>query len=256
MRGLQVTALARVTAQEMLRDRLLYHGAVLAAALLAVAYLAGQLTFVNHARLVTDFGYSAFQVSCNLMATLLAAVMLPRELERRTAYLTLSKPIHRYEFLLGKWAGLILVLTLNALVLSAVYIGSILAVGGNVHTTLAQSLALGWMEAVVLSGVALFFSVWTTPSLSISLALGVYLIGTNVSQFRFLATKAASNVSKAVFEVIAAVFPNLEHFHVGTQLTYGLPIPWMHFLLALGYGVWVASFTVGLSCVIFERREL
>ena len=256
MNASRAFAIARVTAQEILRDRLLYHSLLIAGALLALAYLAGQLTFVQQSRLITDFGFSAFQVSCNMIAILLSAGTVHRELERKTALLTLSKPLFRSEFLIGKWAGVIAVIGLNALVLAASYLGVLASVGGTIHATLIMGLILAFFEASILSSIALFFSIHFTASLSIACTLGMYLIGTNLSQFRFLATKADSTLAKSLFELIATLFPNLEHFHIGTKLTYGIPIPPVQFLVAAGYTGLILLFFVGLSCILFERKDL
>jgi ABC-type transport system involved in multi-copper enzyme maturation permease subunit len=158
----------------------------------------------------------------------------------------------------GKFLGVAGVLFLNAVVLSLGFLGILkfFAVDGGLFSpTLFEALFLLPLQACVLAALALFFASFSTPSLSILMTLGLYLVGVNLSHLRFLAQKAQDPVERAVLETLALVLPNFEHFNWGLRVSYGLPVPATYLATALSYAfIWIALLLMGAGMCL-EGRE-
>jgi ABC-type transport system involved in multi-copper enzyme maturation permease subunit len=215
-------AIARVTFQEIILDKVLYNLLVFAFLLIGVSYLAAQLTFIGQDRVVLDFGLTAISFSCGIIGVFQGASMLAKEFERRTIFVALARPISRGQFIVGKFLGLIGVVTLNWFLLSAIEIVLYLSLGGEPGPTVYYALGFLLLQSIMLSAFAVFFSSFTTTSISVMLVIGIYLIGTNVEPLRQVIAKRPDDWLKPVLSSAAGLIPNLGHFNLGFLVTYGL----------------------------------
>lgn len=254
-----VLAVARVTFLEILRDKVLYNTVLISGLLFAVGVLASRLTFIRPERIVLDFGLSGIALSSGLLAVLIGAGMVGREFERRTILVALTRPITRFQFLLGKFGGLKLVLLANAVLLSAPYLGILQVMGEGseklITSTLASALLLLAVQAMLLGALAVFFSSFSTTSLSVMMTLGVYMVGINTSQIRMLAIKQEPGIARAALSAVSVIIPNFEHYNLGFKVTYGLPVAPAFVGLGLAYAaVWCLLLLLAAGWLI-ERRE-
>lgn len=249
-------AIGWVTFREIVRDKILYNSVLCALLLLGAGYLASRLTFVRPERVVLDFGLAATSLSCSFIAILIGAPLLGKEFERRTVFVALSKPISRFSFLLGKFTGLAAVVCANWVILTATFLVILTSVGGQVHGTLAWGLILVLFQSLMVAVLALFFSTFSTTSLSAIITIGLFLVGNNISQIRLIATKTDSPLGKEVLNFFSYVFPNLEFFSLGTKVTYGLPVPIQYGLLSILYALVVIATVLALAGLLINRREI
>jgi len=245
-----------VTFREIVRDKILYNSILCALLLLAVGYFASKLTFTRHDRIMLDFGLSAVSIACTFIAILITAPLLAKEFDRRTAFVTLSKPITRFQFLLGKFAGLFCVLTINWFLLCLVFLLCYYSVDGRIHLTLILALILVWFQSIFMASMTLLISSFSTTSLSVIISIGIYLLGTNISQVRFVASKVDSGFEKIILDIFSLVFPNLEWFNLGTHVTYGLPVSPEYFIMAITYSVSMVILSILISGFLIHRKEI
>jgi Cu-processing system permease protein len=254
-----VGSVASVSFREIVRDKILYNILVIAVLLLGLGFLASRLTFVRPDRVILDFGVSAVGLSTVAIATFIGASLLNREIERRTMFLALSRPISRHQFIVGKFVGLLGVLVLNWFLVSGVFLSVLLLSGGveagSFTPTLFVALLLLLFQSMMMASVAIFFSTVSTTSLSSVLAVGIYLIGNNVSQIQNIAMKMHSKLAAWALDFLGFIIPNLEHFTLGTQVTYGIPIPARFVWFAIGYGLVVSATLITLSGVLIQKKE-
>ena len=248
-------SVGRVTFMEIVRDKVLYNSILCSVLLMAAAYLASRLSFTRPERIVTDFGLSVANLASTLIAIFIGAPMLGREFERRTIYVALSKPISRFQFLLGKYFGLACVITVNWLLLGVSYLAILKFVGGAIHATLLWGLLLVLFQTFVVGAVAVMFSSLSTASVAAMLTLGIYITGNNVSQFRFLAKKSDTVAGSKIMEWIADIFPNLEHFNLGTKVTYNLPVELKDGLFSMGYAVLLVAAFLCFAGVLVRKKD-
>lgn len=254
-----VWSVASVSFREIVRDKVLYNVLVIAVLLLGLGFLASKLTFVRPDRVILDFGISAVNLSLTAISVLLGSSILNRELERRTIFLALSRPISRYQFVVGKYFGLGLILILNWILVSCTFLGILYATGGmeshSFTPTLFTALGLLLLQSFMMAGLAVFLSAFSTTSLSIVLATGLYLIGNNVSEIQGLSKKVHSVIGAGALDFLGFLLPNLEYFNLGTQVTYGFSVAPRFLLIALAYSFAVSGLTVVLAGFLIQTKE-
>jgi Cu-processing system permease protein len=254
-----IWSIAAVSFREIVRDKILYNILVIAILLMGLGFLASRLTFVRPDRVVLDFGVSAVNLSLVAIASLIGASLLNREVERRTMFLALSRPISRFHFVAGKYTGLCFVLLLNWFLVSAVCLGVLYLSGGveahSFSSTLFIGLGLLLLQSWMMAAVAVLFSSFSTTSLSAVLAIGVYLIGNNISQLHDIARKAGSRIASMSLEGLSFLLPNLEYFNLGPRVTYGLEVSSSFILLSIGYAFVVSGFCLLLAGILIHKKE-
>ncbi|MBI2711955.1 MAG: ABC transporter permease [Bdellovibrio sp.] len=252
-------AVGWVSLLDIVRDKVLYNFILVAGLLFGVGYLASRLTAVNPERVVLDFGLSAVMVSCTLIAVFTGSGLMSRELERRTIHMALSRPITKAQFVLGKFLGLAGAIALNWLLLVGVYLGILLLTTLRTDTVtpiLLWALVLILFQSWVVASLSIFFSSFSTTSITVIFSAGLYLIGTNISQLRVLATHAETGFARLTLKIIAAILPNLEYFNLGTKVTYGLPVSPAFLAVSLGYALVLIAFLLLCAGLLIHWREV
>lgn len=256
-----VHAIGRVTLLEILRDKILYNVFLFALLIFGMAYLAARLTFIRPERVILDFGVSAIGLSTAMIAILWGASLLNRDAERRTAGVALSRPISRMQFVTGKFSGLAAALFLNWLFLCGVFMtllassaeGALLQ---NWSLALTFGLILLLLQSWLLSAVAVLVSTIATTSLSVVILVGIYLIGNNISQLRWVTQRVESRAVSSFLDIATSVLPNLEHFNLGSRVTYGLPVAWSFVLASLAYWACATTLALILSGLLMRNKEM
>ncbi len=258
----RITAVAGNTLREAGRNKLFFGLLGVTILMLVFSVLLSDLALADQkVRLVTDFGLAVIPLVCIGTAVLLGAVLLYKEIDRKTLYAILPKPIRRSEFLLGKFLGLSLLLLGQLAALAACWAGVLYLRGGAFSLALVQALALSYVEILLVTSAALFFSALSRPVLSGVLTMGVFMIGriTYVINDLMQATKgvfAEVPAMRVLGRVLVALVPDLSTFNIADELQAGVAIPPAYFLHATLYGLsWVGFFVV-LSLLVFERRDL
>lgn len=258
----RIAAVAGNTLREAGRNRLFYGILAAAVLLLVFSFVLSDLALLDQkARLVQDFGLFTIPLLCVTTAILLGVSLMYKEIERKTLYGILPKPVRRSEFLLGKFAGLCVLLLAELVLLTAVWSGVLVLRGGELTMPIAHALCLQYVEIVLVTAVALFFSALSSPVLSGVLTVGVFLIGRVAYVIGELL-----GAQKGVFvevplmhglgRVLLAVVPDLSTFNVADELLLGWPVPPAYLASATAYGLsWTALFVV-LALLLFERRDL
>ena len=253
-------AVAKVTFLEIIRDRLLYNILVFTALLFAVGILASRLAVVmSSERVILDFGLTALRLSGTAIGVFVGSTVVIREIERRTIHVALSHPITRVQFVFGKYFGLAAILILNWILSVGAYLFLLFLFSDG---KFLFSATLGWavffaaLEGLFMGSLAVFFSSFTTTSLSIIFCVGLYLIGNNISQMQLLASKSAGTFQGIVLSGFAQVLPNLEHFNLGLKVTYNLAIPGAFLVYGVLYGIALILFFLGLAGWLLGLKEI
>ena len=213
------------------------------------------------ARLVQDFGLFIIPLLDVASAVLMGALLLYKEIDRKTLYAILPKPIRRSEFLLGKLLGLCALLALQELALALCWYGVLKLRGGDMTPAIGIALLLSYIEVVFITSVALFFSALSRPVLSGVLTVGVFLIGRVSYVLADLLGAQKSIFSEvpamhAVGRVLLTVVPDLSTFNVADEVLLGWDVPLHYVTAAAAYGLsWSALFTVA-ALLVFERRDI
>lgn len=251
----RIAVVARATFLEAVRDRVLLVAAGFAVALMLFSRVLGWLSIEDTAKMVADFSLSGLQVLAALLAMLVGAQSLAREVERRTIYTVLSRDCTRTEFVLGKFAGLVAVSWVVLLLGGAFAAGWSALWGGFEPAATAAAVAGILCETLVLMSVALFLGALANPTIASVGTLAFYVVGHLTQGIHRLLESGRSPEFAGTFEVLYRVVPNLETMNFINETTSGRPVPWgdvgLGAVLAV---VWSAVFLAG-STYLFRRRE-
>ncbi len=247
-------AIARNTFREAIRDRILY--GLLAFALLMIASSAAfaSLSIGQQERFTKDLGLAAISVISVLMSTFLGISLVSKEVDRRTIYTILSKPVRRWEVVLGKYAGLAATVGVNVLVMGA-GLALLTALMGWWGDSVAAAVLLILVEALVLTAIATLFSTFTTPTLAAIFTLGLFVVGHLTVALRAVTARAESVSVRLLGEALFRILPNLEAFNVKGRVAVGDPVGALEVAVAAGYGLLYATAVLVVAALVFERRE-
>ncbi len=250
-----IAVIAFNTFRETLRDKILYNLLVFALLLIGGSVVLGDLTIMEQSKIVTDMGLAAINLVGVIIAIFVGIGLVSKEIERRTVYTIMARPIARWQFILGKYGGLVLTLTVNLLVMILVYVGTLLMDQVPVHGALFQAIQLIFVELLLVTAVALFFSTFSSSTLSAILTLAIYVIGHLTADLKGLAVRSESDALKTVLTGLYYLCPNLEVLNMKGQAAMGIAVAPSYQLLATLYGLLYAALLLAGSCVIFQRRD-
>ena len=254
--------------KESVRDKVLYNLVVFAVVLMAASYLLGQLTAGQDVKIIKDLGLAAIATFGLLIAVFIGIGLVWKEVERRSIYSLLSKPMRRHELILGKYAGLALTLAVNVAVMTVAFY-AVLGYMGWVATEgqraawpapaadprLLMAVGLVFVELLLVTALALFFSTFSSPFLSAVLTFGLWVIGHFNADLRNFENVVESPAAAGLARVLYFVLPNFAAFDVKAQVHHGLPVGGMYVLTSAAYGmIYIALLLVG-AVAVFERRD-
>jgi ABC-type transport system involved in multi-copper enzyme maturation permease subunit len=256
MRSLvRIAALAANTVREAVRNRVLYTLVFFAVLLIGTGVLLSTLSYVEQERILQDVGLAAIRIFGAAIAIFVGIGLIHNEVDRRTIYTILSKPLSRTEFLLGKYFGLLATLMLQLTIMGAAFAASSLLTGAPLGVGHGAALALAAMEIALLVALATLFSAFTTPTLASLFTVGLYLIGHLTRNLRDLGQHSQVGAIRAVTALLHRVLPDLESFNLSTQAVHNLPVVASDLWLPLVYGTSYVVLVLYAASVIFERRD-
>jgi len=254
----QTLAIARNTFREAVRDRVLYNLILFALLLIGSAIFIGELSAGQEAKIVVDLGLSAMLLFGVFIAIFVGVGLVYKEIERRTLYAILSKPIGRGQFVLGKYLGLNLTLLVNVVVMG---LGVMLAL---LYTRRAwdplafkiwPAILLIYVELLIITAVAILFSSFSSPALSALLSFFIFVIGHFSNDLRGLSDTAASAPARWVFRALYYLLPNLSNFSVITTTAHGTIPNAVAIAGPVLYGLLYVGVIVTAAALIFRGRN-
>jgi len=251
----RIWVLAANTVRAAIRNKLLYTLLFFAIALIATGVLVSTLSYVERERILQDVGLSAIRIFGAGIAIFVGVGLIHGEVDRRTIYTILSKPVSRGEFLVGKYLGLVLTMWLQLLVMALAFCSVSLLYGAPITGGHLAALLLVAFELVVLVAVATLFSSFTTPLLASLFTVGIWLVGHSTRSLRLLGEQADLEGVRVAAEVVYRAMPDLASFDLGIAAVHGLPIDAVQVLWPMLYGTLYAALLLFVAVLVFERRD-
>lgn len=254
--------------RESVRDKVLYNLVAFAILLMGTSYLLGQLTAGQDLKIIKDLGLSAMAVFGLFIAVFIGIGLVSKEVERRSIYSLLAKPVRRSEIVIGKYAGLVLTLAVNISIMTVAFYAVLAYVGWGenefarqareappVDPALLKAVLLILMQLMIVTAIALFFSTFSTPILSAAMTFGLYVAGYFSADLRNFDQAVDSRAAQSIARGLYYVLPNLAPFDVSSQIVHGLPVTWGYLALTIGYGLVYIAFLLVMGVAIFSRRD-
>lgn len=258
MNLIRIIVLAQNVLQEVLRDRILYITAFYAI-LLAIAYRAIQeFAATSLDKIFLDFGLSAMNILGLIIVIFLGTGLVNKEIEKRTIFVLIAKPISRSEFIISKYLGLCSVLAVLLAIMTAIYIGFLQF--GSISYPL-QSLLLAvlfmFLQLSLINAVSVALGVFTNSLVAAVLAFAIYLMG-NISQDIVKLGSLSKNLRvEQITQGLYLILPDLSRLDLKNTAVYGLPaLPDTVTLISnLGYGMLYSCVMLSIATLIFLQRE-
>jgi ABC-type transport system involved in multi-copper enzyme maturation permease subunit len=257
----RIWAIALNTFREAARIRVLYGILVLVLGSNGLALVLGQLAVHEAGRVARDVGLAGISLFGSLTAIFLGVFLLYTEVARRTIHTIVSKPISRWEFVVGKYLGMLLVLTVLVGVFALAMIGMLVVQGAGMSGGVAKAVVLSWFEVLTVAAIAIFFSSFSTPFLSGIFALAMWVIGRLTPDLEAQAQLAAPWI-RATTKLALEIVPDIHLFAVSGRTldgsavsVHGDFVPWSYVGLAGAHGLgWIVAL-LALAALLFQRRD-
>jgi ABC-type transport system involved in multi-copper enzyme maturation permease subunit len=247
------------TFREAVRDRVLYNLVFFALLMMAAAIFVGQISIGIEDIVIVSLGLSAISVIGLLIALFIGVGLVYKEMDRRTLYALLAKPVRRWEFLLGKFGGLVLTLAVNTAAMAA---GLFLVLWYVKHSLASEDSAVLvavyfiLLKLALVVALAMLFSCFTTPLLSILFTAGLYISGLFVQEMRTFHSLTPQPVLEAITRWLSYILPNFQNFDVMASAAHGRAIPAALILENTIYTVVYCAIVLLAAAAVFSRRNL
>jgi ABC-type transport system involved in multi-copper enzyme maturation permease subunit len=251
-----VLSLAWNTVRELVRSKLLYNVVVFAALLIASSLFVAQLTIGEWDRVILDQGLTAVELGGALIAVIVGVNLVAGEVERRTIFPTLAKPVTRSAFVLGRYLGLLFVLAANAILMMGLLSFVLHFANSPLSSTAAEAVLLIFVELALMAAVAILFGSFSTPMLAAGFSLAVFLIGHLVSDLRTFSDRSKSELARAAASFFYRLLPDLELLNLKSNAANQLPVSASYVATSAAYGLAYAAVLLVLGTFIFTRRDL
>jgi len=247
------------TFREAVRDRVLYNLLFFALVMMASSIIAGQISIGIEETVIVTLGLSAISLIGLLIAVFIGVGLVSKEMEKRTLYALLAKPVRRWEFLLGKFGGLVLTLAVNTaamglgLFLAWLYVKPSFERG---DTTLFIAVYFIWLKLALVVALALLFSSISTPIMAILFTAGIYLVGLSVQELRNLPVEVMSPGMSAFTKGLSYLLPNFENFNIMALAAHSRHVPGAFIAQNTLYAAIYCTIVLTAAILVFSRRNL
>ncbi len=254
----RLAAITFNTFREAVRDRVLYNLVLFVLLLVATAPLFGQISIGLERIILINVGLSAMSLFGIVIAIFVGIGLVSKEIEKKTLYTILSRPVRRWEFIVGKYFGLVMTLAVNAaLMTTGFYLALLITAHAwtRVDAQLLIAIYFIVLQFCIMTALTLFFSSFTTPIFSAIFAFALFVIGTFAEDLRNFAA-LSHGVAKWLVTGAVYLVPNFSALNVISQAAHDVPVSGKLVALNTVYAVLYSAAATAAAVLIFERRNL
>ena len=254
--------------RESVRDKVLYNLVLFAILMLGVSYVIGQLTAGQDMKILKDLGLASTSIFGVFIAVFIGTQLVYKEVERRSIYSLLSKPIARRQLVIGKYLGLIVTLGVNLSIMTIAFyavvayeswiLGPDAAPAWDtpaLDPAMLKAIVLIFVELAIVTAIALFFSTFSTPVLSAALTFAMFVAGRFSEDLQNFDEVVESPFAASIARWVYWLLPNLAPFDVRSQVVHGQPVPLGYIALSATYGLLYITALLVAASIIFSRRD-
>jgi ABC-type transport system involved in multi-copper enzyme maturation permease subunit len=252
----RVFALATNTFREAVRDRVLYSILIFSVGIIGLSLVLQEITVGDQEKVVRSVAQGGIDLMVSIIAMFLGVSLVWREVERKTIYTILSKPVPRWMFILGKYLGIVLTLAVEIAILMVVYTALIGSQQAMPDTVVYMSAVMLLIELMLLTAWATLFSTYSSPVTAGGFTIAVFVIGHLADDIWRFGQQAHSPAMRQASEVVYWLLPNFEVMSIREHAVHNLPVPWEQVGGAAAYGLLYSAGVLCLAMLVFSRRDL
>jgi ABC-type transport system involved in multi-copper enzyme maturation permease subunit len=254
----RLTAITLNTFREAIRDRVLYNLILFVLLLVASAPLFGQISIGMERLVLVNVGLSSISLFGVIIAIFLGIGLVSKEIEKKTLYTILSRPVRRWEFIVGKYLGLIMTLVVNTALMTAGFYIALMVTSHALHKTdglLLVAIYFTVLQFLIVTALTVLFSTFSSPIFSAIFAFALFVIGTFAEDLKNFAA-ISKGATKLLATAIAYLMPNFASLNVIAQAAHDQGVSGRLILFNTLYALLYSASAVAAAVLIFERRNL
>jgi Cu-processing system permease protein len=241
--------------REARRNRVTTIVLVFAVVMILFATVSMSLTVATFERVMTDFGLGVMGLISAFLTIFLASGLVPKEIERRTIFMVLAKPMSRSAFIVGRYLGNVLTVAVITLLMGLLLIAQLVLDRTELHPTHFAAIAGLLLQVVLLSAVAFVFAAISSQFITAILSVSVFFLGHLTPDLYTMASRAESATLGAVGKALYYALPNLDRLSFIARATYKDPVTLAELGSSTLYALAYAGVMLSLACALFERRD-
>lgn len=252
-------AIARQTVREALRRRVMWVFLIIGVFIISLGPVFGFLSPRDSQTVLRSLGLAAILLAGLFITIVTCIYLIPVEIERRTIYTVLSKPVQRFEFVLGKFLGGFVTVFINIFAMGVVFLAMLyFQEGHKIPAEMVQGVMLTFFQMMMLAALTIFFSTFATPVINFFLSFGIFLIG-NLGSVTDTLTTSHNTVARGVGTALHYLLPNFGNFNIQNQLIHpseDIINMAAYIRMNIIYALVYSAVLLALAIIIFDRREV
>lgn len=250
-----ILTIAKNTFKETIRDKILYGIVAFALLFLLSTVFFGTISLGEDIKVVKDFGLAGIYIFSIIITIFLGTSLIYKEIEKRTLYIILSKPVSHLQFLLGKFIGLFMSVTLNIALMTIVHLAVVYYKGGGFDYLSLWAIFLQIFEIALFIAIAILFSTFSTPLAGAIYSIILLYIGHSLSLLQKYTEKSGAAL-KYLADGVYYIFPNLEKFNIRNNIVHGVHPTSADLIYPILYSIIYISILIWLSNISLKNQEL
>jgi ABC-type transport system involved in multi-copper enzyme maturation permease subunit len=253
----RLTAITLNTFREAVRDRVLYNLILFVLLLVASAPLFGQISIGMERLILVNVGLSSISLFGVIIAIFIGIGLVSKEIEKKTLYTILSRPVRRWEFIVGKYLGLIMTLVVNTALMTAGFYIALMATNGlhKADSLLLIAIYFTVLQFLIVTALTVLFSTFSSPIFSAIFAFALFVIGTFAEDLKNFAA-ISKGAAKLLATAAAYLMPNFASLNIIAQAAHDQGVGGRLILFNTLYAILYSASAVVAAVLIFERRNL
>jgi ABC-type transport system involved in multi-copper enzyme maturation permease subunit len=253
---MRVLVIAQNTFREAVRDKVLYVLLFFAAVTILGSKALGWISIGQDIKIIKDISLAATSIFGVLIAIFVGTSLIYKEIDKRTLYTILSQPMHRWEFILGKYFGLVGLLALVTVIMAGVSSGYVLLLGGEVGGIYYLAVLLIFCKLMLVTALAVLMSAMSSPSLGAIIVFSAYVFGHATGVFLDLPPQFDGTMAEKVLELAYYIIPNLSNFDIRAEAANGIPVTGAYVTWVVVYGLVYTVVLLLLAAQAFQEKDV
>jgi len=251
----RIIAIIENTFKEALRQRILMLLVIFSILLIVISIFLEPFAIGESPKILRDIGLAVAPLFGVFVVIIIGSTLVYKDIEKRTIYTVITKPVKRSEIILGKFLGFIALIAILLCAMAIIQQFVIFMYEGAFDFSMLIAVPFSLLEIMVLLGILLLFSSFSSPTLSALFGIIFFVVGHASPDLKAFATHVESPTLKSFAHIVYYILPNLENFNFRLELVHKLPLYADQLFFAVCYGLIYTIFLLYISVIIFEKRE-
>ena len=248
--------IAKYTFKELIKSKVMFLSFWLSLAVLVITYVTSEFSYGAPQKIAIDFGLGASSWACVGIALFMGVSLISQEVETRTIYISLARPVSRTSFILGKILGMALVLILNILIINSVSMLNYFYYGGTFSSLLFYAIVFSFFESFLVLLVVVLFSMVTNITISIINTIIIFFIGHSISASLEIGFVKRSLLLPKIIKAYSYIIPNFDKINIKDFIIYKSSLEFSYIAGSLLYCIIYSTALLSIMIYTFNRKEL